>query len=118
MCSDVTKMHSDWIGRGVTFANTHKRSKGIHKTIKCLFAPSFDFKKLVNRPKNPGGLTFKQAKRRGKLIDSQLEHNSKKKLKEVHLLLSKLKELNLTITASQFVVGDEESRLATKIDLI
>ncbi len=113
------KMHSDWTGRGVTFTKTGQRSKGVHKTIKCLFAPCYDFKKLTNKPQNTGGLKLKLAKRRGKLIDKQLSSIKPcKPIQEVLILKNKFIELGLEIIHSQYVVANEETRLATPIDLI
>ena len=113
---------STWSGRGVTFEATKKRSKGIHKTIKCLFAPSYDYKKLTKIPKNKGGLSFQKAKRKGKLIDSQISGffagTNTKPCKEVLLLLFELSLKNLEIIGTQVTVADETSRLATPIDLV
>ncbi len=114
-------MVSKWTNRGVTFMNSQKRSKGICKTIKSLFAPDFNYKLLKNKPLNIGGLPFRVAKRKGKLIDKQLSKetlSSKKKCNEVKALLNKFDELGLEILNSQFVVANEETRLATQIDLI
>ncbi len=110
--------HSEWSGRGVTFLSTGKRSKGVHKTIKCLFAPNFNYKNLKHKPLNKGGLPLRAAKRRGKLIDKQLLHTSKRPVSEVKTLLTKFKELNLEIIHKQYTVANEQTRLATPIDLI
>lgn len=112
-------MFSNWSGRGVTFTKSGLRSKGIHKTIKNIFAPFYNYKNLKNKPTNIGGLNLRQAKKKGKLIDRQLSSSNKTSLcKETKALLAKLKELNLSIIETQYTVANEETRLATQIDMI
>ncbi len=107
-----------WTGKGITFANTTTRSKGIHKTIKYIFAPTFDYDKIQDKPRNMGGLCFRAARQKGKQIDTELHRNTTKKCPETNALLLLLKNENYKIEATQVVVGDEKSRLATLVDMI
>ncbi len=109
-----------WTGRGVVFPNTKTKSKGIHKTIQNVFAPSFHFERLLDKPKNVGGLSFKAAKKKGKQIDRELNnnHSSTKKCSEVKSLLAELQKREFEIVGTQVTVSDESTRLATLIDMI
>jgi hypothetical protein len=100
-----------------------KPVRGLTKTIKKLFAPTFQFSKIKGRKSNVGGLSFRKARRRGKNVDLVLAkwiHQKKKtiytKLKEARAIIQFL--LPYQPLASQFCVAWEEAMIACPLDLL
>ena len=114
--------------RCVIFSETQQRSKGVTKVIKTVFFKAFSMSKLRGtRPQNKGGLSLRQAKARGKLLDSQLARlvGDKSLLRappracqETLLAMEFIRERGMYIEAAQREVGYSDWRLATSIDLV
>lgn len=111
-------------GRVCVFPDTKKRAKGITKFITKKFAPTYKYNKLQKRPKNVGGLSKRQARNRGKLVDRQLTRYIHSKKTTAYFctptnnLLAFFRDNHITLTHSQFTVGYSKWRLATLVDLV
>ena len=111
----------------VIFESSSMKSKGVTKAIKRIFFPSFVYKNLRGQTiQNVGGLSFKKAKNRGKLLDKQLTslkgdkllNMPKRALEETKIFIKFLKSRNLYIEFAQHKVGNSDWNIATDIDLI
>lgn len=113
-----------WRRNHIVFPETRRHSRGVTKVIKRWFAPKFRFRNIKNRPTTVGGLPFRQARRRGKLLDRQMVAYAKSKniplkaCEETRRLIDYLSEQRLTVVSAQQVVGWSQARLGTCIDLV
>lgn len=109
----------------MVFVASSQRSKGVTKVIQNLFAPSYRYKSLKgSRIPNKGGLKWKDAKRRGKLIDTQMgKYHIRNTIPpractEVKTIISWISSHEYIIVATQQPVGKSQWRIATEIDLL
>jgi hypothetical protein len=113
--------------RRVTFQSTQQQSKGITKVIRKLFFPGYSHHKLRgSRPSNVGGLSYRQARNRGKLLDKQLQlcigrevsRPPPRAIRETIAILSYIAKRGYYIETAQQRVGYAPWRLATALDLV
>lgn len=114
--------------RSVQFHQTKQRSKGITKVIQRLFFPSYRVQNLRGPSvRNHGGLTLKQARRRGRLIDSQLRkvvgdrtllRPPRRACEETKKIIAFIRNRGFYIEHAQYTVGYAPWRLSTPVDLV
>lgn len=111
-----------WKTRSVYFG-AKRWSRGVTRTIRRLFVPDYQFRKL-KRVRGSTGLPKRKAKRRGHAIDRTLEQWSngqsigRCRIKEPRALISAFTELGWKPIGSQVVVAWPAARIATRLDLV
>lgn len=99
-------------------------SRGLTKLLPRVFFPRFSVRKLVQRPRNPGGLQKRRARVRGCRIDTELKHlalhgnlppRSTAETKLVHAFL--LQE-RATVLGAQVYVACARWNAVTYLDLV
>ena len=114
--------------RGVFFAATRQRSKGVTRVITKVFFPAYKVQNLRGPTyTNKGGLRLRQARVRGKLLDRQLAKVVGDRLllapppracEETKQIIAFIRTHGYYIEHAQYAVGYAPWRLATDIDLI
>jgi hypothetical protein len=128
MIDDDTDEFKSQHKKFVIFKKNNKKSKGVTKAIKKIFFPSFVYKNLRGKTvSNVGGLSYKKARNRGKLLDTQLSKLKgdktllsipKRALDETKLFIEFLKARDVYVESSQFKVANSEWNICTDIDII
>ena len=113
-----------FINRAVRFPGIGP-SRGTTKVIKQIFCPHFHASRMRNRPKNIGGLNYKQARNRGKAVDRGLSRwvcgqTPVSSLTEVKELIKwfQLNHPSWKPVQTQYVVACPIERLATQVDIL
>ena len=101
------------------------KTRGVHKVISRHFFPSYKYSVLKKKTPNVGGLSYRNACRRGKLIDRQMSRycsNSQKiparACHETRHIINYFLSEQYTAVAAQFPVANAAYRLGTCIDVV